>query len=95
MKKIVGTLRKVALALFLAATAVGAMVNVAGAANTCNVPRIPRTDQEEATYRPERTTGSSMTQNSASLARGRSQERESPTIPDGPFTLSDQTPLVG
>jgi hypothetical protein len=95
MKKTVGSLRKVTLALVLAVSAVGVLVNVAGAANTCNVPRIPRTDQEEATYKPKGITAASLTANISLLARGRSQERESPTIPDGPFMLSDRRPLVG
>ena len=84
MKTTVGTLRKVALALLVTASAVGIMVNVALAATTCNVPRIPRTDQEEATYRPGGTTATSMVLGGPLLARGRSEERESPTIPNEP-----------
>jgi hypothetical protein len=95
MKKTAGTFRKVVLTLFLAVTAVGVLVNVAVAANACNVPRITRTDQEEATYKPEGTTAASMTADVSLLTRWHSQERESPTIPDGPYTLSDRTPLVG
>jgi hypothetical protein len=95
MKKTVGTVRKVVLALVLAVSAVGVLVNVAGAANTCNLPRIPRTDQEEATYKPEGATAASMTADISLLDRGRSQERESPTIPAGPSRLSDRTSQVG
>jgi len=95
MRTTVGTLWKVSLVLLLAVSAVGTFGNVARAATICNVPRIPRTDQEEATYKPESTTAMSMTRDFSLLARGRSEDRESPTVPAGPYTFSGRFPVNG